>query len=344
MKHEVGRIFLTCWAFVLLLISLALFGYIYGQYPIESSVALPAGATSADLSVHWPDQERKLGSSILSREVDKVNQEISSDLQETYNWYHFKFLFLGGLVGALLAYLGATAKNRQEQPVGTREAGGSQADGVDRSLIGVLWSKVFFLWTAVASIVSLLVDVHVRSIITNMQHGGTWISFVEKENGIPDGWESWLRTDYHMSWSATSLLGVPVIDMVSWLTLAGLIFAGSMMIEHARKGEEYLSAVRTYRQVLICVAFVLAWVVLEVQGSPAGFSRHLPGLSYIDPHSHAVINYFAPQSQAAILSLLALAYLATTSFFVRQVVSTHVVQKVEASSGSKEQQVAGIED
>src|SRR5215213_1938333 len=121
---------------------------------------------------------------LIQIEHQKAIDEIKIRLEQQDSWYHYKFLILGGV---LAIFLGQTGFARDRSYTSSDD---------DRRLKKILTADSNYAILVLACIISLIIDMHIRSNMFGMQTIGLWIaSYVEglyPTNGYYP-WEQFIR-------------------------------------------------------------------------------------------------------------------------------------------------------
>lgn len=151
----------------------------YGKQDSPAIIALPTGATS--------EQDKADALELIKEEHKKAIAEINLRIGQEDSWFHYKFLLVGGLFSLLLGKL----------VLGDKVMPSVQAEKL-------LDPKMMSIVLALATIVALAIDIHIRNNIMVVQQLGLWIAnYVEptllhkafdpqkSEGFLP--WEQFLR-------------------------------------------------------------------------------------------------------------------------------------------------------
>jgi hypothetical protein len=188
----------------------------------------------------------------MNKEVQKANDEIKMLEEEIDTWYHYKFILIGGLVAIFLGQTGGLGGGRN-RPV----------DISDASLGTVFTSTRAALVLALACVIALAVDMHIRNNFFGMQQLGYWLSTrVEPKGEIASRfWETFLRGEskhsMQNSLAIQMLYGIQVHFLTIFVYLLYLsIFQGvSLFVQD--KGKQTI-ALATFLMVhLTVIAFII---------------------------------------------------------------------------------------
>lgn len=106
---------------------------------------------------------------LIEKEHEKANVEIKMLQEQIDTWYHYKFLLIGGIVALFLGQFGILGKQSASSPKTS-----------ERILVATLMSNRASIMLALICFVALVIDMHIRACLTNMQGLGWWIySYVE---------------------------------------------------------------------------------------------------------------------------------------------------------------------
>jgi hypothetical protein len=169
----------------LLIASLA-FIFISSQPTIRLADNLAKSLPRYDPKQPFPSQLFDL----VKAEHQKAVDEIKMRIQDEDDWFHKKFILVGGLMSAFLIFIG----------VGER----TSADGHgEKQLYRIVTSSAAVSALALSSIISLAIDMHIRSNIVVIQQLGLWIRHCIEQVLAPPpsllaggtflAWESFLR-------------------------------------------------------------------------------------------------------------------------------------------------------
>lgn len=133
--------------------------FILGKAPEASQLSAngPADPVSARI-----DQ-------LIDTQHEKANSEIKMLQEQIDTWYHYKFILIGGMVALFLGYFGIWGQQGTTPPKTS-----------EKSLIDTLRSNRTSVLLALVCIVAFVIDMHIRTHLTNMQGLGYWVyNFVE---------------------------------------------------------------------------------------------------------------------------------------------------------------------
>lgn len=116
-------------------------------------------------------ENNRLAEDLLKAENQKAIEEIRLLMEHEEDWFHKKFLLVGGLLVALLTHLGVESfKVRQ---VGQE----NQAETVaEERVLAIFDSGATCLVLALACVIALAIDVHVKSNIMVVEQLGEWLA------------------------------------------------------------------------------------------------------------------------------------------------------------------------
>jgi hypothetical protein len=129
---------------------------------------------------------------MLEVEHQKVVDEIKLRLEQQDSWFHYKFILIGGVIAIFLGQLGFKKVRVSSDDI-----------KADKPLPDVLSTDSTYLVLALACVIALIIDMHIRSNIFGIQELGLWIrSYVEPSYLTPRDqesgfrfWEEFLRID-----------------------------------------------------------------------------------------------------------------------------------------------------
>jgi hypothetical protein len=134
-----------------------------------------------------PDAPRTLNPDamdLIKVEHQKAIDEIKLRIEQEDTWFHYKFLFVGGLITMFLAYVGFGKSGKFK----ARER-----------LYEIIESRSTCAVLALATVVALAIDIHIRNNILVVQQLALWIAnyvepaFLRNSEGFL-GWERFLRS------------------------------------------------------------------------------------------------------------------------------------------------------
>jgi len=106
---------------------------------------------------------------LIDAQHDKANTEIKMLQEQIDTWYHYKFILIGGMVALFLGHFGILGK---QSPTSAKTS--------EKVLVATLMSNRTSILLALACIVAFVIDMHIRTHLTNMQGLGHWIyNYVE---------------------------------------------------------------------------------------------------------------------------------------------------------------------
>jgi hypothetical protein len=144
--------------------------------------------TERDFS-HPPD---KWGQELIKTELGKANDEIKFRIEQQESWYHYKFIFIGGMVALFLGQTGFL-KGRS-----------SNSRQSHQRLKDIITAESTYSILALACVLALIVDMHIRNNMISIQRLGLWIAnyvepaYVDKKLAQASGfypWEQFIRPE-----------------------------------------------------------------------------------------------------------------------------------------------------
>ncbi len=151
---------------------------------------------------------------LIIEEHKKAVTEIKLKIEREEDWFHYKFLLVGGLFGALL-FVAPQFISKQPNSMGST---------LNRLIEPIV---VICLVLAVATCIALVIDAHVRSIVSGVAQLGVWIHrHIEDpfllEQGLL-GWETFIRHGHGVKNTGGMHTDViwrftwPQLHVISWL-------------------------------------------------------------------------------------------------------------------------------
>jgi len=222
---------------------------------------------------------------ILQEEHQKAVNEIASDIQETYAWYDKKFYLVGAIVVVFLGYLGVTRQSAPPSANGSAsdeesEETLAEARSTDQRLMRALESKTAFVGLGAATIVSFLIDIHIRQVISNLQGIGFWIRHVVEGQALPNGWEHWLAGKSPTSGELfLGTLNSASIHTVTWFVYSLFLFAGAKMVRGNLASERREGAKELFISMTSLTGLAFLMLVVAAHNTAPGFQRSIPFLN-----------------------------------------------------------------
>jgi len=140
---------------VLVLVTSLCMAFMFSVRPVRMAPALTIYGQSAATSTHTQQQL-----DFIKAENQKAIDEIKLHIQMQNDWFHYKFI----LVGAVIAFFLNAYKTRLEKDPSFQ-------------LIDLLNTDFWCMVLALASLVSIAIDMHVRDSIVVVQQLGLWITY-----------------------------------------------------------------------------------------------------------------------------------------------------------------------
>jgi hypothetical protein len=162
---------------------------------IDRQTDISSNAVTKDDGLKWKDglksEDDLSKKDLIGIEFKKAIDEITQRLEEQNSWYHYKFILIGGLFALFLGQSGLLTGNilLTSAPPATRVARRNVAD--------VLTSTSNYSILALAVVIALGLDMHIRNNMFGNQTLGLWIAnYVEPAypadaTFVP--WETFLR-------------------------------------------------------------------------------------------------------------------------------------------------------
>jgi hypothetical protein len=137
-------------------------------------------------------EDRRL---IMGEEIKKANEEIRMRLDQEDQWYHYKFLIVGGVLAAFIGRFAIGRKDRKDS---------------EEQLEDLLRSNATCLAMALACVLAFAVDIHIRNNMTVTNQLGNWLAYYAEptlqhscfQSSMDSGplllWENFLRVDRGM--------------------------------------------------------------------------------------------------------------------------------------------------
>ena len=196
---------------------------------------------------------------LIEMELQKANDEILLRVGQEDTWFHYKFIF----VGAMLAAFGSVFTFRRKK--------------LDVELAVIIQSPTTCTLLALACVVALSIDIHLRNNIIVIQQLGLWVARYAEPALMPAAattylpWEQFLRTGGGMH--SDSLYGFAFYPHLHFLTWA--VYASYLACFHAIAVRASKSADRRQPYALLTGGFVavhaafavFAWVGHFVPGA-----------------------------------------------------------------------------
>lgn len=102
---------------------------------------------------------------LMKREHEKALDEIKTSLEQMDTWYHYKFIFIGGVIAVFLGNVGIFGKRSSDSHIES-----------EISLESALMSNRTAAMLTLICIIAFVVDMHIRSNVNGIQQLGLWIS------------------------------------------------------------------------------------------------------------------------------------------------------------------------
>lgn len=141
----------------------------------------------------------------IAAEYQKAIDEIKFRLEQQDSWYHYKFIFIGGLLALFLGQTGLLSGLFKGRP--------SASANADYSRIkNILTADSNYAVMVLACVLALIVDMHLRNHMFSMQTLGLWIANYVEPSYFPKHpgngfypWEQFIRNPHSSSLHLDSL-------------------------------------------------------------------------------------------------------------------------------------------
>lgn len=149
----------------LLLMSFVLLVLIFSPNPVKLKDELKLVRSPEQAQAATSPRVEKL----IDTQLQKANDEIKMLQEQIDTWFHYKFILIGGMIALFLGHFGIFGKQTAPSPKTS-----------EKVLVATLMSNRTSILLALVCIVAFVIDMHIRTHLTNMQGLGHWIyNYVE---------------------------------------------------------------------------------------------------------------------------------------------------------------------
>ncbi len=155
----------------LIALSFVLLIFIFSPNPIKlkDELKLQKAPEQAQPSNDQAQALRSRIDALINTQHEKANAEIKMLQEQIDTWYHYKFILIGGMIALFLGHFGIMGKQIPTSPKTS-----------EKVLVATLMSNRTSILLALACVVAFVIDMHIRTHLTNMQGLGHWIyNYVE---------------------------------------------------------------------------------------------------------------------------------------------------------------------
>lgn len=157
---------------LLLFLSLVLLVLIFSPNPVrlKKELRLTTASEQAPASANSPGAPSSTRiEKLIDTQYEKANSEIKMLQEQIDTWFHYKFILIGGMVALFIGHFGILRKQTVTSPKTS-----------EKVLVTTLMSNRTSILLALVCIVAFVIDMHIRTHLTNMQGLGHWIyNYVE---------------------------------------------------------------------------------------------------------------------------------------------------------------------
>lgn len=178
-KSLLFKVFMICLSYILLTL-------IYWAPPLNLIDEYKTFSKKPVINGEFKDRIERM----LVEEHKKVTDEIFERNKQANQWFHWKFLIVGALIGGIFGYVGWKKEKF-------------------KNVLECFNSELFFIVVGISTILCLVIDIHIRNNITVVNQLGTWLTyyfepamtgleFSANEKGVTEkllGWEEFLRVE-----------------------------------------------------------------------------------------------------------------------------------------------------